>query len=76
VKAAGTVAGADDTEPGALVQGEAGGVVGKMPDRRLQTPAASVVAIRGQVDASATDGWVDIHGVLDHVGIGRPLGGA
>jgi hypothetical protein len=29
VKAAGTVAGADDAEPGALVQGEAGGVLGK-----------------------------------------------
>jgi hypothetical protein len=29
VKAAGTVTGADDAEPGALVQGEAGGVRGK-----------------------------------------------
>jgi hypothetical protein len=31
---------------------------------------------QGQADVSATDGRVDIHGVLDHAGIGGPLGGA
>jgi len=37
--------GADDAEPGGPVQGQAGGVSGKIPDWMVQIPAASVEAI-------------------------------
>lgn len=74
MKAAGTVAGADYAEPGALVQGEAGGVLGK--NARPQAPdtcsfgSGDQGGEQGQADASATDGRVKLHGVLDHAGIG------
>ena len=70
--------GADDAEPGAPVQGQAGGIFredagldGPDPgglggsDQRVQEPTAG---------APAADGGVDVDGVLDHPGVDAAAG--